>query len=384
MNNYQSQIINLINHAKNKVQIAVSWFTDELILEHLISKTPELSISILVSSDEMNLLRHSHFRELIWRGAEVRKIGSSSPFEGMFMHSKFIIVDEREAFGGSYNFTSNAQSNYESFKKWDISELAKTISDFKLWIRTSVDFFHGVTNAEEIVQKLKARFVEEESRRSSLLSKLGSFSFSEEKYIAKREQELKRKGFSHSISKKEDEKVSRLKHDAGSLSVGMSGVSSTGSISKSTGIKVKNHSFHGGNAYLPKVSERKKNHYSLLSYQKYHLKKQFNTLKTNIVDGVLVTKGTLRPTEDCDEYKIRIEYLPGIQPRVYIKSHDLENIADIHLYKEGFLCLFDPSETKWKDTNKLSEYTVPWVVEWIMYYEIWKLTGKWEGKESKH
>jgi len=336
MNNYQSQIINLINFANNKIQIAVSWFTDDVILDHLIKKAPELSISVLVSSDEVNLFRHTHFRELINRGATVKKLGSSSPFDGMFMHSKFIILDEKTAYGGSYNFTSNAQNNYESFKKWDVSELTRTISDFKIWIGNAVDFFDGVTNAEAIVRKLKDRFMEEEAKRKGFLNRLSG------------------------------------------------GISSSGNVSSGSGTKVRKHSFHGGKAFLPKISERSKNHYSLLYYQKHHLTKQFNAFKANVVDGVLIANGTLKPTDECDEYKVRIEYVPGMQPRVYVKSHELENIAEIHLYSEGFLCLFDPSETKWKDTNKLSEYTIPWTVEWILYYELWKITGKWEGQESKH
>lgn len=384
MNNYQSQIISLINFANNKIQIAVSWFTDEVILNHLIQKTPELSISVLVSSDEVNLLRHNHFRELIKRGATVKKLGSSSPFDGMFMHSKFIILDERAAYGGSYNFTSNAQNNYESFKKWDASELSKTVSDFKLWMSYAVDFFDGITNVEAVVRRMKDRFMEEEAKRRGILSKISSISFSEEKYIAKKEKELQQKGALSSYIRKEDPVVKKLKNSASSLSAGISGVTSGGNVSTGSGTKVKKHSFHGGNAFLPKISEKSKNHYSLLYYQKHHIAKQFETFKTSIVNGVLIATGTLKPTDECDEYKVRIEYAPGMQPRVYIKSHELENISEIHLYSEGFLCLFDPSETKWKDTNKLSEYTIPWTIEWILYYEIWKHTGKWEGKESKH
>jgi hypothetical protein len=76
--------------------------------------------------------------------------------------------------------------------------------------------------------------------------------------------------------------------------------------------------------------------------------------------------------------------MAGNQPQVYIKSPELIESNQIHVYREGFLCLFDPLETRWKDNMKLSEYTIPWLVEWILYYELWQLTGKWEGPESSH
>ena len=127
MNSHQSQILGIINLAQRKIQIAVSWFTDEVILQLLISKARSRRIEILTSADEMNLLRYQYFRNLMKEGAIVRKVGSSSPLDGDFMHSKFIIIDDLHAWGGSYNFTNNARSNYESFKKWDGCEVNQTV-----------------------------------------------------------------------------------------------------------------------------------------------------------------------------------------------------------------------------------------------------------------
>jgi hypothetical protein len=39
---------------------------------------------------------------------------------------------------------------------------------------------------------------------------------------------------------------------------------------------------------------------------------------------------------------------------------------------------------KWKDSTKIAAYTIPWTIEWIMLYELWKLTGKWEAAEVLH
>ena len=57
-----------------------------------------------------------------------------------------------------------------------------------------------------------------------------------------------------------------------------------------------------------------------------------------------------------------------------------------HVYpKDGCLCLYYPIEQPW-NTNVCSLYShiIPWVHEWIVYYEIWKITGNWEHPEVLH
>jgi len=43
---------------------------------------------------------------------------------------------------------------------------------------------------------------------------------------------------------------------------------------------------------------------------------------------------------------------------------------------------FYPPDIKWKDTTNIAEYTIPWLIEWIYLYELWKLTGKWEASRE--
>ena len=102
MNTLQRQITEIIDSADEKIQIAVSWFTDEAILRKLIEKAPSLDIEILLSADEINLLRHKYFRELINLGVTVKKVGSSSALDGDFMHCKFVIVDNSYEIGRAH------------------------------------------------------------------------------------------------------------------------------------------------------------------------------------------------------------------------------------------------------------------------------------------
>ncbi|MGV8111823.1 MAG: phospholipase D-like domain-containing protein [Lentimicrobium sp.] len=383
----QCQILGLLDSSNSNIKIAVSWFTDEAILNKLISKADAVKVEVLTSADEMNLLRHDHFRRLKFAGATVKKIGSSSPLDGDFMHSKFMIVDDAIAYGGSYNFTTNARSNYETFKQWDRSELRETINEFNNWMSNGVDFFAGIANAEEVVRKLKEKFLEEQRRNDRLIRDFGAMKFSEEQYTKKREEEVRvlqsNQVRAASIISNNKSKETSIRETAKSISNQESGITSAGAIVSGGSTVARPHSFHGGSA-VENVAHKKKNYYALTCYQKYHIDNHYSCFKTSIVKGKLVCSGVIQPTPDCEKYKVRIEFYPGHQPHVYVKSPEISPSSEIHVYREGFLCLFDPRETKWKDTLKIAEYTIPWTIEWILYYELWKITGKWEGKESIH
>ncbi|GAB4038006.1 nucleotidyltransferase domain-containing protein [Spirosoma gilvum] len=104
----------------------------------------------------------------------------------------------------------------------------------------------------------------------------------------------------------------------------------------------------------------------------------------NVRNGVLTCKGKIRPTDDCDEYRITIQYVSGKPPRVYINSHRIKSSRSIHMYSDGSLCLHYPPDIKWKHRTSVANFTIPWTAEWIVCYELWKITGKWEGSAIKH
>ena len=280
METNQSKILRIIDSADSSIQIAVSWFTDEVILRKLLDKATTRRIEILVSADEMNLLRHNYFRLLISKGVLVKKIGSSSPLDGDFMHSKFIIIDKQTAFGGSYNFTSNAATNYEQFREWATSELRFTQNDYTSWLSKASDFFYGVSNVEAILEQLKRKFIEQQLRNNSLLSSISSLSFSETEYIKAREQEVQSKSITQTpkqvnISVQNQEKEIALRSSAIALSSRVVSVSSSGNLTSNSGVSTRPHSFHGGIEFRP-IHKRKSNHFFLNVYQKHHITKLYN------------------------------------------------------------------------------------------------------------
>ena len=41
------------------------------------------------------------------------------------------------------------------------------------------------------------------------------------------------------------------------------------------------------------------------------------------------------------------------------------------------LCLYYPSE--WNSTMNISDTIIPWISEWLYYFEFWCITGEWYG-----
>jgi hypothetical protein len=112
-------------------------------------------------------------------------------------------------------------------------------------------------------------------------------------------------------------------------------------------------------------------------------------------NGILLDRRTrlrfdfsVRPTTISREYFCRIELRSrGYDPKAYVLSPDLQALAGgerpPHIYDhiEGItrLCLFYPQSSEWTTQSWLSDTMVPWTISWLRFYEIWLITGKWEG-----
>ena len=106
-------------------------------------------------------------------------------------------------------------------------------------------------------------------------------------------------------------------------------------------------------------------------------------------DGMLRWNGPLKPKARL--YHVAILWKPGAMALPYVWLYDPalqpragSSFADIpHLifYKEdpehSGLCLFDPERREWSPADLIAETTVPWASEWLLYYELWHLTGEW-------
>ena len=365
-NNHQQQIFKLFNQATENIQVAVSWFTDELLIETLAQMANEKKIEVLLSGDELNLLRHRHFKNLQSKGAIVRKAGSDSAIDGNFMHSKLIIVDGEIAYGGSYNFTENARTNMETFKKYAPEELCDLKNDFNKWMEASQDFFDGVDNADAVVKRIKQRFMEDERKRTVMLNSISKQLTERDEII---EQEIKKDKLRTTV---DDVRKGELK------------VTETGALKNDKeGVTSKPHRFYGGDLLTKFDGDKKKTCHAVAVIQKKEIELKYKFLKCKIKNDTLICKGLIS-TEGCNTYRVRIEYRAGNFPQVYIVEPRIIPNGEIHIYKEGCLCLFYPGDMRWKDSTSIAEHTIPWIYEWIIYYELYLLTGKWEGEYVEH
>jgi hypothetical protein len=91
--------------------------------------------------------------------------------------------------------------------------------------------------------------------------------------------------------------------------------------------------------------------------------------------------GQLTPTEMSDTYTIRVTYTVPRRPVVEVMSPVLkarpgERIP--HTFPGKKLCLHLHEE--WVAANTIIARTViKWAALWLFFYEIWLITGKWEG-----
>jgi hypothetical protein len=106
--------------------------------------------------------------------------------------------------------------------------------------------------------------------------------------------------------------------------------------------------------------------------------------------SVLTCRGVVRPSPLCSDYQIRLEYHLGSSPKAWIDSPALvRRVPDEpipHVYTIGGLrpCLFFPGGGEWQPDKWLALTIMPWLLLWLLFYEIWLATGEWWGEGVDH
>ena len=184
MNNIQTEIISDFKSAKQSIKVAVSWLTDRLLINELIlARQNGITVKIIVSSNELNIIRFELFQKLIDLGAIVNKEGSEEPEQGNFMHFKFYIIDDIFAKSGSYNFSANAVTNREAM---DEVSVIKKINEFNECFKDSVNFFYDIANPE--LKRAELQMIEKEQSIILTPEKLAAY---RQTQIAIKEQEVR-------------------------------------------------------------------------------------------------------------------------------------------------------------------------------------------------
>lgn len=139
------------------------------------------------------------------------------------------------------------------------------------------------------------------------------------------------------------------------------------------------------------AGEIKRNHkqdwFIFLSIQKCLVEKHFDWLSLYIdtENKTLLGQGDL----NCNgkKNKILLQYSPFNKyryDRIYISDKSIMFNDDIHLYGDLSLCLYHPLiDQPLLQIIPLFKM-IPWIGEWLIFYEQWKKYGVWFGNEIRH
>ncbi|KOP68482.1 hypothetical protein AMS62_27005 [Bacillus sp. FJAT-18019] len=81
-------------------------------------------------------------------------------------------------------------------------------------------------------------------------------------------------------------------------------------------------------------------------------------------------------------YKVKIVYHSS-RPQVFILDPPLLKKSP-HVYEDDSLCLYYPSDHSFDKEKMIAKTILPWVCEWVYYYEVWQEEGVWWGPEAPH
>lgn len=121
-------------------------------------------------------------------------------------------------------------------------------------------------------------------------------------------------------------------------------------------------------------------------------------------DGMALWRGTVTalscpydvsilyiPVRDRDGFMFAHADFPEVivhSPRLTRRPEEPERPIP-HVFEEGMrllppLCLFDPRERGWDPSRAIAETTIPWIADWLRFYEAWQATGHWAGGGRDH
>lgn len=121
----QRSIIEQIKLAKFTIWVAVAWFTDSELFNHLVIKKKQgLNVQLIIIDDQINRDSGLKYEEEF----ETYRIKKTGTFEKNMMHSKFCVLDVKTVIHGSYNWTKAAKYNKEAITITNSREVAEQFS----------------------------------------------------------------------------------------------------------------------------------------------------------------------------------------------------------------------------------------------------------------
>jgi hypothetical protein len=95
--------------------------------------------------------------------------------------------------------------------------------------------------------------------------------------------------------------------------------------------------------------------------------------------GHLSWRGQFQPTPASAVYTVEIQHTVGRRPEIRVIEPALEGRpgeALPHVFSGDLLCVYQGDQ--WTADKPLA-VVLPWISEWLLYYELWLATGRWLG-----
>ena len=118
-----------------------------------------------------------------------------------------------------------------------------------------------------------------------------------------------------------------------------------------------------------------------LATQLGHLRAIFPDSHSRIVEHCeLEWSGIIQPSAFSESYLVSLSYRIGSRPAVEVLEPELvvpTPKSEIHMFHDGSLCLHFIDE--WRPDIVVAKTVLPWAAEWLLHYELWRVTGQWLG-----
>lgn len=124
-----------------------------------------------------------------------------------------------------------------------------------------------------------------------------------------------------------------------------------------------------------------------VAQQFWDLKRMYTEMEIRMKRNSLVCSFKVKPSPLSKLYQVKLFYSLHKRPKVILYGQNVKGLEKTdfpHIHSKDLkkgcaeLCLFRWSD-EWNNHMYISRTIIPWIVEWLFHYEIWLVTGQWNG-----
>lgn len=119
-------------------------------------------------------------------------------------------------------------------------------------------------------------------------------------------------------------------------------------------------------------------------YETSVIEEEFPFLNCTFTSSEMNVQGEFSTTSISQKYNVLIRFDGLNQPKIFILDRIIKYHPDIHVYRDGSLCLHYPEDKSWSRGKLLAHTVIPWISEWLIYYELYQYYEQWKGPEVLH